>query len=84
MITGLSIVGCCPARRRETKNEECNEEMNYWSVKYNEGLVSMLQGSKSDLKDIHYSYFDSYKLLHNFIQNPAAYGKDKSYHLFLK
>ncbi|XP_042947967.1 GDSL esterase/lipase At5g55050-like [Carya illinoinensis] len=74
VITGIATLGCCPARRSETKNEECNEEMNYWSVKYNEGLVSMLHELKSDLKDLYYSYFDSYKVLLNFIQNPAAYG----------
>ena len=75
VIIGIGTIGCCPGRRRETKNEECNEEMNYWSFKYNEGLISMLQELKSDLKDIHYSYFDTYTVLLDFIQRPAVYGK---------
>ena len=46
----------------EKKIEECREEMNYWSVKYNEGLMSMLQELKSELKETYYSFSDSYKV----------------------
>jgi hypothetical protein len=74
VIVGIGALGCCPSRRRETKNEECNEEINYWIIKHNEGLVSMLQELKSDLKDIYYSYFDTYTVLLSLIQKPAAYG----------
>lgn len=73
VVVGIGPLGCCPSWR-ETKNEECNEEINYWSVKYNEGLVSMLQELKSDLKDIYYSYLDTYRVLLSLIQTPAAYG----------
>jgi hypothetical protein len=34
----------------------------------------MLQELKSDLKDIYYSYFDTYTVLLSLIQKPAAYG----------
>ena len=74
VIVGIGSIGCCPARRRETKNEECHEEINFWSDKYNKGLISMLQELKSDLKGINYSYFDTYKALFDFVQRPAAYG----------
>nr|POF21272.1 gdsl esterase/lipase [Quercus suber] len=74
VIVGIGTIGCCPARRTETKNEKCREEINFWSIKYNIGLISMLQELKSDLKDIHYSYFDTYKVLLDFIQRPATYG----------
>jgi len=33
----------------------------------------MLQELKSDLKDIYYSYFDTYTVLLSLIQKPAAY-----------
>ncbi|KAF3453435.1 hypothetical protein FNV43_RR03875 [Rhamnella rubrinervis] len=41
---------------------------------YNEGLKSMLQELKSELKDINYSYFDTYNFFSNLIQKPASYG----------
>ena len=43
----------------------------------------MLQELKTDLKDIHYSYFDTYKVLLDFIQRPATYGTTDHF-LFIK
>ncbi|KAK7847433.1 gdsl esterase/lipase [Quercus suber] len=74
VITGTGPIGCCPSQRNKNKTGECSEETNYWSVKYNEGLKSMLQKLKSEFKDINYSYFDTYSVLLSLIQNPTAYG----------
>ncbi|KAJ7963790.1 GDSL esterase/lipase [Quillaja saponaria] len=74
MFVGVGAIGCCPSIRVKNKTEECNAEMNYWSVKYNEGLNSMLKEWKMQLKDINYSYFDTYNAMQNLIQNPASYG----------
>ncbi|KAB1215178.1 hypothetical protein CJ030_MR4G025854 [Morella rubra] len=73
-IAGVGAIGCCPSQRDKNKTEECNEEMNRLSVKYNEGLAGMLKELKSELQDINYSYFNTYSVLLNFIQNPKAYG----------
>lgn len=67
-------MGCAPSQRIKNKAEECNEEANGLSVKYNEGLKSMLLQLKLELKSINYSYFDTYSVLQNIIQKPAAYG----------
>ncbi|XP_030929863.1 GDSL esterase/lipase At5g55050-like isoform X2 [Quercus lobata] len=74
VITGIGPIGCCPSLRYKNKTDECSEETNYWSAKYNEGLKSMLQKLKSEFKDINYSYFDTYSVLLSLIQNPTAYG----------
>ncbi|KAK2990031.1 hypothetical protein RJ640_004709 [Escallonia rubra] len=74
VITGIVAVGCCPSQRKQNKTGACNEEANFWATKYNDGLKSMLQGLKSELKDINYSYLDIYSIFHDFIQNPATYG----------
>ncbi|KAG7957645.1 hypothetical protein I3843_11G186300 [Carya illinoinensis] len=74
VITGIGAIGCCPSERNKNKTEECNEETNRLSVKYNEGLTSMLQKWKSELKGISYSYLDTYSILQNFVQKPQAYG----------
>jgi phospholipase/lecithinase/hemolysin len=74
VVAGVGAIGCCPSERYKNKTEECNEETNHWSVKYNAGLASMLRELKSELKNIHYSYFDTYAVLLNFIQKPTAYG----------
>ncbi|KAI8006266.1 GDSL esterase/lipase [Camellia lanceoleosa] len=74
VITGIGAVGCCPSQRNQNKTEECNEEANYWTVKYNEGLKSMLQGLKSELKDIDYSILDIYGVFVRFIQTPSTFG----------
>ncbi|XP_057485174.1 GDSL esterase/lipase At5g55050-like [Actinidia eriantha] len=73
VITGIGAVGCCPSQRNQT-TEECNEEANTWSVKYNEGLKTMLQGLKSELKGMEYSYVDVYKVFARFIETPSTYG----------
>ncbi|XP_059664167.1 GDSL esterase/lipase At5g55050-like [Cornus florida] len=76
VVTGIGMIGCCPTQRYQNKTGvgECNEEANQWSLKYNEGLKPMLEGLKSELKDISYSYFDAYTAFLNFIQKPATYG----------
>lgn len=75
VIAGVGAIGCCPSQRNKNKTEECNEETNNLSVKYNEALTSMLQRLKSELKDINYSYINTYSVLQNFIQKPSTYGK---------
>ncbi|KAA8526988.1 hypothetical protein F0562_008783 [Nyssa sinensis] len=75
LVTGTGAIGCCPSQRNQNKTSgECNEEANYWSVQYNEGLKSMLQGLKTELQSFSYSYFDAYSVFLNFIQKPATYG----------
>ncbi|KAF5949427.1 hypothetical protein HYC85_011420, partial [Camellia sinensis] len=44
------------------------------SVKYNEDLKSMLQGLKSELNDMDYSFVDTYTIFSSFIQSPSTYG----------
>lgn len=73
-VVGVGAVGCCPAQRNQIKNGECNQEANYWSDKYNQGLKSMLQGLKSELKDFFYSYIDTYSVFTHLIQNPTTNG----------
>ncbi|XP_019431532.1 PREDICTED: GDSL esterase/lipase At5g55050-like [Lupinus angustifolius] len=73
VIVGVSAIGCCPALR--LKNEtECAVEANLLSVKYNDGLKSMMKGWQLEKNDIRYSYFDTYAALQDLIQNPSSYG----------
>ncbi|KAL5735901.1 hypothetical protein ACOSQ2_030689 [Xanthoceras sorbifolium] len=77
VVTGLGVLGCTPSERAKKQTEECNEEANSWAVKYNDGLKSMLQQVKSELNGLFYSYFETYNVMHNIIQNPAGYGFTK-------
>ncbi|KAL5730004.1 hypothetical protein ACHQM5_002883 [Ranunculus cassubicifolius] len=74
VMVGIGAIGCCPSQRHQNRSGECKEETNYWSHKYNEGLKTLLQEMKSEFKDIHYTYFDTYSVLLNLIQKPAEYG----------
>ncbi|KAK4341861.1 hypothetical protein RND71_037677 [Anisodus tanguticus] len=76
VITAVGSVGCIPLLRYQSANSsgECSQQANFWADKYNQQLKSMLQGLKAELKDINYSFFDTYNLLLNVIQNPATYG----------
>ncbi|XP_058095049.1 GDSL esterase/lipase At5g55050 [Magnolia sinica] len=74
VFVGAGAIGCCPSQRKQNKTESCNEETNYWSDKYNEGVKTVLEGIKSELKDMSYSFFNTYAVLLDFIQKPAAYG----------
>nr|DAD20455.1 TPA_asm: hypothetical protein HUJ06_021918 [Nelumbo nucifera] len=76
-VVGAGAIGCCPSQRNQNQTGECHEQANYWSLKYNQGFISLLQELKSELKDMNYSFFDTYTLLLNFIQKPAAYGTSK-------
>ncbi|XP_077221305.1 GDSL-like Lipase/Acylhydrolase superfamily protein [Tasmannia lanceolata] len=74
VIVGVGAIGCCPAQRIQNKTGDCNEEANYWSLKYNEGVKTVVQGITSELKDISYSFFDTYGVVLDYIKNPATYG----------
>ncbi|KAG9439822.1 hypothetical protein H6P81_019987 [Aristolochia fimbriata] len=74
LFAGVGAIGCCPAQRLQNKTRGCKEETNYWSLKYNEGVRTLLSEMKSELKDMAYSFFDTFRALDDFIQNPAAYG----------
>lgn len=77
VIAGIGLIGCIPSERKSTKAEQCNEEVNHITVKYNEALNFMLKSLRVELnKDLSYSYFDAYSVMLNFIKNPAAYGKN--------
>ncbi|XP_022753924.1 GDSL esterase/lipase At5g55050-like [Durio zibethinus] len=73
-LAGIGAIGCIPAERAKNKTQECNEERNFWSVKYNELLKAMLNSLKSELQGVNYSYFDTYSIMQNLIQKPSAYG----------
>jgi phospholipase/lecithinase/hemolysin len=72
-IIGVSTIGCVPALRLKNKTE-CFSEANFLSIKYNEGLQSMLKELKLENKYLSYSYFDTYGALQDLIQNPISYG----------
>ncbi|KAL8256539.1 hypothetical protein R6Q59_031606 [Mikania micrantha] len=74
VVSGVSMIGCCPAQRRQNATSECNVEANYWSINYNDGLRSLLRGLKRESSDIHYSYFDTYRVMDSIIQDPEFYG----------
>ncbi len=73
-MVGLSVIGCTPSVRKDIEGEECSTEINDWCSNYNKALKSMLQKLASELKDIKYSYFDTYSILTNLIDNQASYG----------
>ncbi|XP_057724378.1 GDSL esterase/lipase At5g55050-like [Arachis stenosperma] len=72
-IAGIGALGCTPVFRVRNKTE-CVTDGNYWSIKYNEGLQSMLKEWQFENRDITYSFFDTYAAHMDLIQNPASYG----------
>lgn len=74
VVVGLGSLGCCPAQRHDTSNEQCNQDINSLVIKYNQKLASMLAGLKSVLSGFSYSLFDTYTALLDIIGNAAAYG----------
>ncbi|KAG6637621.1 hypothetical protein I3843_11G186500 [Carya illinoinensis] len=77
LVIGASAVGCCPFLRAWEKGGECNEVVNSLSIMYNEGVTPMLRKLKSEIKDMSYTYYDSYGVLQNLIQNAKHYGFDE-------
>uniref|UniRef100_A0A803QC22 GDSL esterase/lipase n=1 Tax=Cannabis sativa TaxID=3483 RepID=A0A803QC22_CANSA len=74
VVIGVGPIGCCPAQRRKSSSGDCFQEMNDWAIKYNDGLKSTLGELKSVLNNISYSYFETYDVLNNLVQQPASYG----------
>ncbi|KAH6786379.1 GDSL-like Lipase/Acylhydrolase superfamily protein [Perilla frutescens var. hirtella] len=74
LLVGLPPIGCAPKQRYTSATNECNEEVNNWSKKFNEEVRQMLPELQVELKDFRYSYFDTYSVFVDFIENPAIYG----------
>ncbi|KAG6395535.1 hypothetical protein SASPL_141654 [Salvia splendens] len=75
LFVGLTPIGCAPKQRYPSATNECNNDVNEWSNKYNDELRQMLlELQSSELKDFHYSYFDTYNIFLDFIHNPSTYG----------
>ncbi|KAF5478931.1 hypothetical protein F2P56_005452 [Juglans regia] len=74
VVMGASAVGCCPFLRAWDEGGECNEVLNSLSITYNEGVEPMLRKLKSEIKDMSYTYCDSYGVLQHLIQNAKLYG----------
>ncbi|XP_076895499.1 GDSL esterase/lipase At5g55050-like [Bidens hawaiensis] len=73
VISGVGVIGCCPVQRKHSATGDCNEEINTWSMKYNDGLKSLLQEFMTESSDIHYSYCETYDVMNNLIQHPETY-----------
>ncbi|KAJ9568134.1 hypothetical protein OSB04_004100 [Centaurea solstitialis] len=73
VVSGVPVIGCSPLQRK-LNNTECNAEPNYWSVKYNDALQSLLTKLKSKLSDINYSYFHLYDAMNHVIEHHQTYG----------
>ncbi|PWA62014.1 SGNH hydrolase-type esterase domain-containing protein [Artemisia annua] len=41
VVTGVGMIGCCPRQRKDNATSGCNEEANYWSSKYNDGITEI-------------------------------------------
>ncbi|GKV39567.1 hypothetical protein SLEP1_g47325 [Rubroshorea leprosula] len=74
LFTGVPVIGCVPEERVKNETGDCNQEKNFWATKYNEGLVPMLRGLKSELQGMNYTYFDTYSFMQKIIENPSTYG----------
>ncbi|XP_052208178.1 GDSL esterase/lipase At5g55050 [Diospyros lotus] len=76
LVAGVGAVGCCPSQRTQNtnKSEECNDEANHWSAKYNQGLRAMLKALSYELKPFKYSYLDIFTVFADFIHSPSKYG----------
>ncbi|PIN15533.1 Triacylglycerol lipase [Handroanthus impetiginosus] len=74
LFIGVAPIGCAPKQRYQSTTNECNKEANSRSAKYNEELRQMLPELKSELKEFQYTYFDTYSVFVDFIENPATYG----------
>ncbi|CAA7395891.1 unnamed protein product [Spirodela intermedia] len=71
---GTGPIGCCPSERARTNKGDCNVESNYGSMKFNEGVSSVLGEMKAELGDFSYSFFDTYAALMEIIESPSSYG----------
>ncbi|XP_057980798.1 GDSL esterase/lipase At5g55050 [Malania oleifera] len=74
VVAGIGMIGCCPSQRLKNETGGCHEAENYLSLQYNQLLTSSLQQLKSELPDMKYTFFDTYAVLNNISQKPAAYG----------
>ncbi|CAA7025843.1 unnamed protein product [Microthlaspi erraticum] len=76
LVTGVPLIGCTPrSREKNTTVYACNEEDNMLASLFNKALVKMLQQLKEETKNsMAYTYFDSYKAVHDILSNPAPYG----------
>lgn len=73
---GSGLIGCCPAQRVQNGTGDCNAQANSISSMYAQGAASLLKDMSSEFPDMSYSFFNSSVTLQQYLQNPAAYGKN--------
>ncbi|KAJ0966180.1 hypothetical protein J5N97_027318 [Dioscorea zingiberensis] len=74
LFIGVGPIGCCPSQRALSETNDCNAVTDNLSILYNKGATSLLAEMKSSCSGFSYSFFDTYRGLLQYIQNPASYG----------
>lgn len=73
-VSGVGVIGCYPGHRKQDTNSKCNANANYWSMKYNDGLKTMMHELKQESSDFYYSYFKMYDVMNKIISQAETYG----------
>ncbi|XP_010545227.1 PREDICTED: GDSL esterase/lipase At5g55050-like isoform X2 [Tarenaya hassleriana] len=74
LAVGTGEIGCIPARRLKFRGAKCDEEANHGSLAFNEALKTTMEELKAQLHGMNYSFFDSYKAMHDISNDPILYG----------
>ena len=78
-LVGTGPIGCCPQQRKGSSSADCNATTNSICVQYVNGVASLLEEMKSELRDMNYSLFNSSRALMEYIENPENYGMKTCY-----
>ncbi|KAL6637353.1 hypothetical protein ACP70R_024925 [Stipagrostis hirtigluma subsp. patula] len=77
LFVGAGPIGCCPVLRLQSPSKDCDEEANELSVRYNTAVASLLHDMSARRSDMSYSFFDTFRALLPFIEQPGNYGFDE-------
>ena len=74
-VIGVAAIGCCPAVRVKIYGGECMESLNQFAIALNSATISLMNKLSYELKDLKYSFGNSFAMTSAVLQRPTLFGK---------
>lgn len=75
-LASLSVLGCIPFELfvAQSVNGACVSSINDEAIKFNAALLQLSERLQASISDAHFTYLNTYDILFDVINDPAAYG----------
>lgn len=77
-MVSVPPIGCCPFARAQLRNHTgggCVRKLDNFAKAFNHMTKTLLRSLSSELKDMKYSFGDTYKMTKQLMKDPSKFGK---------